>query len=129
MNRSTLLTILLVSAICLLADAVSGFWIANLGTLASIVLSILFVANVSKQFGREANDARTSCLVNAIVSGAGLLSGHSLGLFTVFSMGLLSWVPDVIHSLSFFLSIAFGIWQIVAWSKLRNAGQATAIAV
>ena len=125
MNKSTLLTILLISAICLLADAVSGSWIANMGTLASVVLSILFAANVRRQFGSEADEARVSCLVNAIVSGAGLLSGHSLGLFS-FPHGLLGFVPGLIHALQFFVNVGFGIWQTVAWNKLRNSSRAAA---
>ncbi len=123
MSKNTLLTFLLVSAICLLADAVSGLWIANLGTLASVVLSVLFAANVRGQFGPEAEKARTACIVNAIVSGVGLLSGKGLGIL---HLGILSWVPGLIHGLSFFFCVGFGIWQIVLWSKLRNDGRTTA---
>lgn len=127
MNKSTLLTILLISAICLLVDAVSGFWIADMGTLASVVLSILFVINVRKQFGPEADNARTSCLVSAIVNTVGILSAHTAGIvLSVITLGLFAWVPGVIHALSFLLNIGFGIWQLVAWSKLKGHAQPAA---
>ncbi len=125
MNKNTLRTILLISAICLLVDAASGLWIANLGTLASVVLSILFAANVRRQFGPEADQARSACIVNAIVSGVGLLSGQGLGIL---HLGFMGWVPGLIHGLSFFFCVGFGIWQIVLWSKLRGAERAATAA-
>ena len=130
MNKATVKTILLVSAVCLLADAVSGWFLADLGSLASVVLSILFLVYAGRYYGAEAINSRNSALANTIVTGLGFLSQNALGgLITVFSFGVLSWIPGIFHTFESALNIVFGIWQLVAWSQLKDAAQAQAAPV
>lgn len=125
MNKQSMLTILLISAICLLVNAVAGWMLFNLGGLASVVLSIIFVANVQRVFGPEASDARMSCLVNAIVTGAFFVLGSTLGVFlAIFTLGISAILSG---GLAFCIGIGFGIWQIVAWNKLNNLVKGTAV--
>jgi hypothetical protein len=118
LNKNTLLTLLLISAICLFVNAVAGWALLNLGGLASAVLSLLFYLNVKKHFGEEAKDASTSSLVNVIASGAIFLLGSTLGVFlAIITIGISLIFSGVIV---FLINIGLGIWQIIAWNKLKN---------
>jgi hypothetical protein len=127
MNKNSLLTILLISAICLFVNAVAGCILLNLGGVASVVLSIIFVVNCRKAFGAEAEDARMSCLINAIVNGAIYLAGTSVGIIlAIVTLGIFSLLSG---GIGFATSLGFGIWQIVLWNKLKNQPQGAAAAV
>lgn len=121
MNKNTLLILLLISAICLLVNAVAGWVLLNLGGLASAVLSLIFYLNVRKVFGTEAEPARLSSLVNLIVNGSIFLLGNSIGIIlAIFTLGISALLSGIVV---FLVDIGFGIWQLVAWNNLKIAVQ------
>lgn len=118
MKKETLLILLLISAICMLVNAVAGWLLLNLGGLASAVLSLLFVINAKKVFGPVANDAYNSCLWSLIVNGAIFLLGSTLGVvLAIVTIGISAILSGVIV---FLIDVGFGIWQLVAWNKLKS---------
>jgi hypothetical protein len=127
MNKNNLLMLLLISAICLLVNAVAGWLLLNLGGLASAVLSLIFFLNVRKFFGAEGDGARTSCLANLITNGAIFLLGNTLGIvLAIVTLGITAIFTGV---LVFLVDIGFGIWQLVLWNQLKTTVQAPAQAV
>ncbi len=126
MSKQSMLTILLVSAICTLANTITGWVLADATLIASIVLSVIFLVNAKIVFGAEAESARQSCLWNAIANGAVLvLGGGVLVIFIIFTLGIGALLIPFFQGLITLMNIGFGVWQLVAWTNLRNSLQAT----
>lgn len=118
MKKSTMLTLLLISSICLLVDSVAGWVLFDLGSLGAVILSIIFLVNARKLFGPEVEPARMSCLWNVIANGSLFLLNNTV--FIVLGALTLGISFIFTHGFESIVNIAFGIWQIVAWSKLKN---------
>lgn len=125
MNKQTMLTLLLISAICTLVNTVAGWVLFDLGGIASIILSIIFLVNAKAVFGDGAEAARQSCLWNTIINGAVLVVGGGiLVVFIVFTLGIGALLIPLFQGLITLMNIGFGIWQLTAWSNLKTAIQA-----
>jgi hypothetical protein len=130
MSKSTLLSLLLISAICTLVNIFAGWVLVDLGSVASIVLSIIFLANVRKFFGPEAESARKSCLWNVIVNSAVMvLGGFFCLVLAVLTLGIGLILLPVFQGIICALNIGFGVWQIVAWNKLNNLTKTPPVSV
>lgn len=124
MNRQSLLTLLLISAICLLVNAVASTVLWGLGGLASAVLSLIFLLNSKKVLGPEGDNAYNSCLTSVIVNGGLFLMGSTVGVvLAIFTLGIFALLTG---ALSFCAGIGIGIWQLLAWSKLNSTANTSA---
>ncbi len=119
MSKQSMLTILLISAICLLVDSLAGWVLFDLGALASVVLSIIFFANARNVFGAIGEEARTSCLWSFITNGSLFLINNTIGIvLAIVTLGISAIFGK---GLEMAINIGFGIWQLVTWSKLKTA--------
>jgi hypothetical protein len=127
MSKKSMLNLLLISAILLLADSLAGWILFDLGALAAVVLSVIFLVNARKVFGSEVESARSSCLWNVIANGSLFLLNNTIGIvLAIVTFGISAILGKGVETLA---NIAFGIWQLVAWSKLKAAVGTTAATV
>ncbi len=125
MSKQSMLTILLISAICLLVDSLAGWVLFDLGALASVVLSVIFFVNARAVFGDIGEDARTSCLWSFIANGALFLMNNTVGiLIAIVTLGISAIFGK---GLEMMINIGFGIWQLAVWSKLKTVSGASTL--
>jgi hypothetical protein len=117
MNKSSLLTLLLISVICMAFNAITGGLCLYLGGLASIVLSFIFFGKAKTVFGEEGKSAGMCCLINAIANIVIFLGAALALILSFFTFGIPSLICAV---LVFVFNAGLAVWQFIAWNTLKK---------